>query len=156
MTAPWFDYPYEALNYVRAKILADGDIDAFCQATYGKSVSVFIGLNELDLPSEDSAPYVILERGTTTFSTTAMGFVGVTQCTMLAVVYDEGTINDGRGIIYKGVSNLDLLCLLLKRAIKADFRIVEESVPRFGEEASTRRAPLFCQLITFEMNTKEA
>lgn len=54
---------YTALKYIGEKLISDAAIDAYCKLKFGKSLSVFIGQDESDLPSEDDAPLVIMTAG---------------------------------------------------------------------------------------------
>lgn len=54
---------YEFLNYVGQTLTTDSDIKAFCEANFGKNLSVFIGEDESLLPTDENCPCVLIKAG---------------------------------------------------------------------------------------------
>lgn len=54
---------YEYLEYAGGKLIADATIKAFCQTNFNRTLYVFVGQEESDLPSEDFCPCVIFTGG---------------------------------------------------------------------------------------------
>lgn len=53
--------PNEILKYLAGILLADTTIDTFCQDNFSKSISVFVGEDETQLPSDEICPLAILK-----------------------------------------------------------------------------------------------
>jgi len=54
---------YDALEYIAGILTADSAIETFCQTKFGKSLRVFIGQEETELPSVEELPAVIMIAG---------------------------------------------------------------------------------------------
>ena len=137
----------EILLDIRNAIINSQAIQDFCFQKYTKEIKVFLGADERDLPEINNCPYVLLDRGKATLKNSN---------TLREVEYDfyificicqTDIQNDGNGIIYSGIIEIDQLAQLIRQEISknvvAPVEFVEEEVPSVSENAPLRQYPVY-------------
>ncbi|HDM08699.1 MAG TPA: hypothetical protein ENF97_01070 [Candidatus Omnitrophica bacterium] len=136
----------EVLEEIRAALLNSQDIDNFCQTNYGKSLKVFLGADERDLPEISNCPFVLLDRGSIDFSEGNTYRDSACEFYLFIAIYQEQTIDDGRGVVYSGINEIDELSQMIRQEICNSIYPVlfeEETVIGINPDLPLRRYPVY-------------
>ena len=110
---------YDYLEFAGNALFVDTTIRAFCQLHFEKNLSVFIGQDETDLPSEALCPMVIITGGTRgnsesrNLKTRSAGVLIAIRDAMTA----EKEANTTGVVVFPGLAKLDELADMISKAL---------------------------------------
>jgi len=103
------------------------------------------------LPEVENCPYVILDRAEAKYTENNQLRDIECEIFLFICIYQEDITDDGRGVIYKGVEEIDSLAQLIrqevsKKKLKAPVMWTDSVIPSVSESAPLRRYPIYMQL----------
>jgi len=146
----------EKLQEIRTLLISSAAIDSFCQSSFGKNLTVFLGADVRNLPEIDNYPYLLLDRGSSTFTDYQNSFADVTSEFYIFICIRDEQLEqpDGRGTIYRGVKQIDRLSQLVRQEIcKAhpEIEFTKEDPVSMSETLPLREYPVYVSLLTGEI-----
>ena len=149
----------EILVDIRNAIINSASIKDFCNQKYDKDIKVFLGADERDLPEINNCPYILLDRGKAKLQND--NTLREVECDfyIFICIYQSDIQDDGNGIIYSGIIEIDQLAQLIRQEISknvlAPIEFVEEEIPSVSENAPLRQYPVYFQFERANIKLRE-
>ena len=149
----------EILLDIRNAIINSEAIQDFCFQKYTKEIKVFLGADERDLPEINNCPYILLDRGKAKLQNN--NTLRVVECDfyIFICIYQADIQDDGKGLIYSGILEIDQLAQLIRQEISKNvvvpIEFVEEEIPSISENAPLRQYPVYFQFEKANIKLRE-
>lgn len=98
-------------------------ISSFCTSNYSKSLKIFVGLDPVNPPTEDDAPFVVLCETQTPYDvgTSALQRRPSFEVYWGVVNKTQTTSDSGNTVTQTGLTNVDTLGMLIVTALESAF-----------------------------------
>lgn len=108
---------YEYLRYAGDALISDAAIKTFCQNNFDCTLTVFVGQDDSDLPSEDNCPCVILTAGGRGLTGNDYLKVRAARVGMMLRVDEKKEATSTGLVTYPGLTLLDEFADLVAKAL---------------------------------------